>query len=641
MCGIAGFAHTPLLEVSHLKAMTGALSHRGPDFSSFRYFAETHSGLGSTLLSMTGTQLEGAQPIKHHDSDTWMTFNGEIYNHLSIREELKSYKYPFRTSTDTETVLAALLIWGVNACRRFNGEWAIALYSGKTHELTLIRDRYGIKPLYFLPYNGGVVFASEMKAFWSLSNVLELSVCHEYAIRAVLDPAEPELSGLTLTQDVAQIDPGCYATFSKLSAPTVGRWWFPNDSRADVPSSIRCQAALFSDLFKDACDVRYSHGGDVTFGISGGIDSSSILAATSSVINSKTENLVENRPKAFSFSSHDKDFDEYHFAELVSEFVGFELIKVSEPDLVDAADIAKLYEASILASEGLYYGSSLAHSLLYKSQANYGFNVSMDGHGADELLGGYTWHIQAQRKNNHLGSISFWRSLLQESRLLGDRVSFHWLKAQLRRGMRNYANSNTAIPCLELISRALEPMDDSNLHLNRNQNERRASNNHCLESVLNRDFHQTVLPRVLRHFDALSMAHGVEVRVPFLDHRIVSFIHSLPLESRISSTWTKLILRTAINSSLPSKIVWRREKRGFHSSLIKPLQTTLRPWIEDLLSSPIIYGGFGVNLPFMKTFYSKSIIQNKSTWNEQVIFWRLISLIVLSRQIHKQATPLK
>lgn len=376
MCGICGI-HSPDAppDLEAGLAMMGALSHRGPDGSG--YFRDRYTMLGHTRLAIVDT-AGGAQPMTGEDESVWVSFNGEIYNHVELRAELTARGHRFRTRCDTEAIVHAWEEWGPDCFRRFNGQWALAIWDRGTRTLTLSRDRLGVRPLYYTRVGSRLLFASECKALFTDAHVPR-----------DLDPAG---LGETLTfwstvaprtafAAVQQLPPGTFATVTGDGALNVESYWQPSfAARGDEPRrSIEENAELLRDAVIEATQLRFERA-DVPVGayLSGGLDS----AVTASVITRFTSAPLHT----FSLRFAEQEFDEGDHQRRMVEALGtaHHEVVVSERDVADAfPDVIRHAETALVRS------GPAPMMLLSQLVRDAGFSVVVTGEGADEVLAGY------------------------------------------------------------------------------------------------------------------------------------------------------------------------------------------------------------------------------------------------------------
>lgn len=375
MCGIAGI-HAPgqAPEIDDVLAMIGTLAHRGPDGSGC--LRDAGVALGHTRLAIVDT-AHGAQPMCNEDGSVWVVFNGEVFNHVELADELTRRGHVFRTRCDTEAIVHAWEEWGAECFSRFNGQWALAIWDRRTRRLILSRDRLGVRPLFYTREGSRLLFASEVKALFA-----------DGRVRREIDPAGVDqvfsmwstVAPRTVFAGVSQLPPGCYAV-ADADGMTVQRYWSPSfpDRHAETPQDLRENAERLRDAVTAATCLRFARA-DVPVGayLSGGLDS----AVTASVI----ARLPGVRLQTFSLRFTDDEFDEGGFQAQIADRLGTEhqSITVGERDIADVfPDVVRHAETVLLrtAPAPMFLLSRLARSS--------GCTVVVTGEGADEVLAGY------------------------------------------------------------------------------------------------------------------------------------------------------------------------------------------------------------------------------------------------------------
>lgn len=613
-----------------LKAMTDALSHRGPDDEGQYSDESTGTGLGHRRLSIIDLSPSGHQPMTYRDSRLWIVFNGEIYNFLEIRRELETKGHSFVSDSDTEVILAAYTEWATDCFSLFNGMWAVAIYDEKKGDLFLCRDRYGIKPLYYYTDNRQLIFGSEYKSFLAIAGKIGLKWDARALKTSLISAFQLESSGHTLFENVYNLLPGHYLKINE-SGIEMSRWWNTLDHLVECPRSLDDQAALFRDLFIDSCRLRLRSDVPVGTSLSGGLDSSSVLAAVSLLGNQRgrAERSAEDWQRTFIHTFDGTALDEKHYADMVADSVGAKKIYVSaEPE-----DFCRHVDDVLYSFESIYEGMPDSAWRVYQAQRKNGVVVSLDGHGADEALGGYNWYLSSAMENRPVLSRSYWSLLRQQKEMYGTSVPpLFALKAILRsiplarQAYRWAARSVTVNPLVpDFMSRAarkIEPYPEVISSL--------PDGFGALNSVLYQDFHHLILPRILKNFDTVSMAHGVEVRMPFMDYRLVNYIFSLPGQSKIGGGYSKLVLRQAMAGLLPEEIRLRKTKIGFNSPLPDWLKGILRPWVEDVLGSESPLRGL-IDMGKLGEYYSAKVATGKIGWDEGLTFWKYLNALRLTK----------
>ena len=522
--------------------------------------------------------------MSYADGRYWITYNGEIYNFLELRDELESCGHEFISDSDTEVILAAYTRWGEACQLRLNGMWAFAIWDRQERLLFLSRDRFGVKPLYYLHDHARFVFASEMKAFLALDWFPALFDPNILA-RALEAPKSIEGTEDSLLQGVKRLRGGYSLKLKLEQAPRITQWWSTMEHLVNVPPNLKDQVERFRELFFDACRIRMRSDVPLGTSLSGGLDSSSVICSMAQIrAGSATgERLATDWQRAFVAQYPGTTQDETSYAEEAVRVSGaIPIYKEINPDSVVEHFDECLYSQEEV--EDLHIGPWM----VYRELRRAGIVVSMDGHGGDETLAGYQRYPELAL----LEALGGWP---QPFRLLQLRATLKGMSPDLsvgrRIGQRLLRDRDGISKTRQLIGSIYRAF--------RNRGAPRASNGDNwlrpepqavnwmdyeadpaafsrFDSVgkqLYQDFHFTALPTILRNFDRCSMAHGVEIRAPFLDWRLVCFAFSLPTPSKIGGGYTKRILREAMRGVLPEVIRTRTDKIGFRNPVVD--------WIRD------------------------------------------------------------
>jgi len=565
MCGIAGIVNFRggVVEPSQITHLTNLLAHRGPDGAGTWFSADRHVALGHRRLAIIDPGAGGYQPMLSHDGRHVIVYNGEIYNFLELRRELEALGVNFRTQSDTEVILAAWRMWQEGMLSRFNGMWALAIFDTETKELFLARDRFGIKPLLYAISPERFVFASEQRALVQ-SRLIATSVDVDVARRLLLDAFGVEGSERTLCKEVRRLQGGHFMRLRE-GRLEIRRWWRTVDHLPPLPKTEAERVERFRELFQDAVALRMRS--DVPIGtcLSGGFDSSAVVCTMSAheKAGMGARDCTAWR-HAFVATFPGASNDERPMAEEAAAWAEVDPTFV-EIGLNDAlADLDRILDDN----DDVYIGLPSAAWLIYQALSRQQVRVSLDGHGADELMGAYRQEGQsaAFRMRNALAGLS---SNSEWARRGVDLLRALVIKRQghyfLRGGLRD-------IPAqLRLVG------DDDVLPPDWGSLNRR----------LYRMFHGTVLPTILRNFDRISMAHGIEVRMPFMDWRLVTYTMALPGASKSSNGYTKMIARRAMANQMPESIRMGRRKVGFNSPMPEWLNGPLSGWTAALLQQKV------------------------------------------------------
>ena len=576
MCGIAGLWNLNGEPISpeELNSFINSLAHRGPDGSDIYIDSNSNLGLGHRRLAIIDTSDGGRQPMSYADGRYWIVFNGEMYNFLELKAELEKLGYSFKTESDTEVILTAYHHWGEDCQLKFNGMWALAIWDSKERKLFVSRDRFGVKPMIYHFDENHFAFASEMKAFLALDwfepefdpAMVALALTNE---RLIEGDERCMLKGLN------HLLGGHCLTLRQGEAPKIRRWWNTLDHLETVPQKYEDQVARFRELFLDACRIRMRSDVPIGTALSGGLDSSSILCGMTHIRNTTnaSDRLAHEWQKAFIMTYPGAVIDERKYADEVIRKTG-----VTPIYCTGASDLYLDHFDDILFQYEEISDIHLGPWLVHKFQRENNVVVTIDGHGGDELLGGYPWHVTAALKDS-ISKFSPRRARdvlsIMKGLELFPQNQFYLKSAQALfwKMTKEDRQPWLAQPAAEFTSSAYE--HDMPLIKDRD----------ALFKALYVDFHFTQLPMNLRDFDRLSMAHGVEVRSPFMDWRLACYSFSLPSPVKIGSGFTKRILRDALKGILPEAIRTRTRKLGFPNLAEAWTSPRAQEFIRDVVNS--------------------------------------------------------
>ncbi len=587
MCGIAGILSERDADLSIIRAMTDVQSHRGPDGAGFALIgndqslqvalnrtlpsAHGHLALGHRRLAIIDTSSAGLQPFVSADEQLAMVFNGEVYNYVELRQELKSLGVEFRTATDSEVILAAYRQWGTDCFSRFNGMWALAIWDKRQGRLVLSRDRFGIKPLHLTQHEGKLYFASEIKALLTLPGLprrLNKTIAADFLRWGTVNHTQE-----TFFQGITAFPPGHYASIDMSQSPVlapVAFWRPPSDDRLAARSVSAGNAEdEFRTLFSSAVDLRMRSDVPVGACLSGGLDSSAIVCQVAEGLSD------DHRLATFTSASTDPAFDERSWSDLVIEKCGTEPHTVFPGEEGFGADL----DALILTQEEPFPTASIyAQYLLMKSARDADIPVLLDGQGADEALCGYRKYLvyallESAKQNQWASFLSGLTSLA----IRGDRgllrlsEGVRYLPAFLRRG--------NADPMAGLVQSGFQ--DDWDKSSPGSTLTTYRSSERQIDDLL-----RFSVPPLLRYEDRNSMAWSIESRVPFLDFRLVEYLLELPTKTKISKGQTKALMRNALRGLVPDAILDRRDKMGFVTAQNQWMQGSLGKAISAAFRSP-------------------------------------------------------
>ncbi len=608
MCGIAGFFNSSLTKANALECieqMLQSIAHRGPDARGTWW----HEGLmlGHNRLSIIDLSHEADQPMLYMGNA--IVFNGEVYNYPEIRKELLTKGYRFTTQSDTEVVMASYLEWGTDCVNHFVGMWAFALYDAKNKLLFASRDRFGIKPFYYIHKNGSFYFASELKGlkptpvFTNELNLNQVSrglqmgwLCYDDETYFDAIAALPAAHNLLIRFDN-----------NEMQDVEITRYW-------DVYTGEYSDATFaektdqFRELFAESIALHMRSDVPVATCLSGGLDSSAIVSE------------VQHQHPGTSYKSFsiyydgDGEVDERPFIhKVIDKYPAVDPFYKNPTDEEVKAEFHRaLYHADVPAT-----GSSfVSQYFLMKLISENGIKVVLDGQGSDEYLGGYMhsyYRLIADmiRGGKFGNAFSTTGSVAENLQLTGTKKMMHFAKSAL-----SSASSEQKLYAME-YSRYYpfllnEKPAQTPFYLTDPPGTK-------LDGFLYNLMFSTSLPSLLQYEDRNSMAFSIESRVPFLDHRLVKFAFSLRNDDKIKGIETKRILRQSLKDVLPEAIVNRKDKKGF----VTPGETKwLRGPLNHLMD--INYANF----PFLRKDLVKLIMDKhlKGDNSKSVLAWRIATL---------------
>jgi asparagine synthase (glutamine-hydrolysing) len=553
MCGIAGIVsrNTGLVTMQRMASATRCLQHRGPEQEGIYTDADGGAALGHRRLSIIDLTEAAAQPLRYLDRYI-IIHNGEIYNYLELRQELKELGYAFVSRSDTEVIAAAYAAWGDACPQRFDGMFSFALWDEQEKKLFAARDRFGEKPFFFFSDEEQFVFASELRALWTLGVPKEVSrpmIYNFLSISYTTNPADPKE---TFYKNVYKLPAASFLTCSlhDLQVKIQTYWQLDPANRLDI--SEEDAVAMFRERFDRSIGQRLRSDVPIGTSLSGGLDSSAVVAFCHRL---RAENYTH---RCFTASFKNSPTDERSWAEKVARQYGLEhhVVEMDGSDLV-----ALMTEVMGWQEEPFSTASVLAQYKVYELAKQCGVTVLLDGQGADEVLAGYhkyyRWYWQELYRTRELGK----SGELHAARALGVQETFGW-KEKAAAMLPEFTAS--LLQSRKSKQAYLHPdLDRDFAFTHKRQLYYTTPTSPDLNGVLYFNSFVQGLEELLRMADRNSMAHATEVRLPFLQHELVEFLFSLPPSLKIHNGWTKWLLRRSIENELPNEIAWRRDKKGF------------------------------------------------------------------------------
>jgi asparagine synthase (glutamine-hydrolysing) len=583
--------------------MLECISHRGPD-GVRQVIRDGRVGLGHRRLAIIDLSEDASQPMRS-DSGCEVILNGEIYNYLELRAELASGGAAFRTSSDTEVLLAAYDRWGVDCLRRLNGMFAFALYDPSRRTLLLARDRLGEKPLYYHRAGDGTfLFASEIKALLAYPGVMaraEMGSVYRF-LRHKLTEQDPA----TFFEGIASLPPAHYLELGVDDGGEVMQRYWTLDGSAEDPRPHDELVAAYRALLEDSIGIRLRADVAVGSSLSGGIDSSAVVGYLA---------LGRHLERQHTFSARFPGWplDEGRYIADVTALTGARSHEVEPaPDPTDLERVV-WHQDQPFGSLSIY-----AQWCVMRLAHEHGVTVLLDGQGADETLAGYHFYFGA-----------LFRYLARTGR---------W--ARLAREMQSFSATHGPARLRSLAFQAMPPAAANRLRrLRRGPGisasfarthapvaSSRASSERFrtdLDQVLASTLSESVLPGLLRYADRNSMAFGREVRLPYLDHRLVELAFSMPWEMKLSRGRTKRVLRESMRDYLPDSVRGRKDKIGYMPPQAAWLRGPLREWAEDLLASQRLAEREWTDAPAIRAMW-RSFRDGEDDLNGDI--WRFLSV---------------
>jgi asparagine synthase (glutamine-hydrolysing) len=620
MCGIAGIVNGTQPWPGSGHGILQALVHRGPDD---RGWFEPEAGeiiLYHTRLSILDISPQSAQPFRYLHYT--LVYNGEIYNYAELRQHLQQDGYRFETSGDTEVLAAAFDKWGIDCLHQLDGMFAFAIYDGFRQKLWLARDRFGEKPLYFFARYGAqtklkyLLFASEMKALWAAG--VPRQVNHKLMVNYLgLGLVQnPIVKTDTFFQEIQSLPPGYLIEVSTdVCKMQMRRWYKPYEQLTHLNKNPQTDtaevAAELNRLLVQSVGRRLRSDVAVGTSLSGGLDSSAIVAA---IHQAKTSGFTAGGWSNVCFTAIFPGFekDELTYSSRVAKHYGL-LHYTTAPT---ALQLAERFAVMMHHQEEPVQSSSVfTQYMVYATAAEEATTVLLDGQAADEILAGYPryshWYLQQLMRSSM-------RAMLAEKKLLRQNGMLEqW-------GWANYAAAYLPRAAAKMLQQKAwkqmlhAPLHPEYLHDNFDKHTLFKPEVKSLEDLLYFNTFNAGLEELLRYADRNSMAHGIEVRLPFLSHELVEYVFSLPSGFKIREGFGKWILRKAFEKHLPADIVWRRGKTGFEPPQAKWMQhEAMLPLINEAREKLIKQG-------LLQTSYANTAILASGAHAPQNYDWRIL-----------------
>lgn len=570
MCGITGFNWSDSIKISEL---TETLKHRGPDDTGI--FCDNNISIGQKRLSILDLSDAGHQPMfydrkngasskKHNTeliekSNIGIVFNGEIYNFKEIKNELNKKDYNFTSNCDTELVLAAYTEWGTACVEKFNGMWAFCIYDKQKNTLFLSRDRLGIKPLYYYESSDKFIFASELKPFFKAKIPFEIdnNALNHYFIFNCTPNDNSILS------NVKKLQAGENIIYSLSHSKIISKKKYRTTKFGNNNLSLQKASSQLYKLLEDSVKKRLLSDVEVGAFLSGGIDSSVIVYFMQKYVESL---------KTFSISFDYKEYNESSYARLVANKFGTKHHEIK----FTAHDIKKLIDELPFYYDNPFGDSSMIPTYLVSKVASNHVSVVLSGTGSDEIFAGY------KRYKEYLTLLKLFKKPTAVKKIITGLYSLKDTdKANKLRELLNTKDTTTLY--FKLLSDLYRGNTPYKTYLSKIDNLKAYfSQDNPINNILNLDQNLYLSEDLLVKEDRATMAHSLEGRVPFLDHRIVDFANSLPVNYKLKNGTSKYILKKTFENYIPQSIL-KRKKRGFGVPLKHYFRKELKEYGESII----------------------------------------------------------
>ncbi|HEX8747021.1 MAG TPA: asparagine synthase (glutamine-hydrolyzing) [Pyrinomonadaceae bacterium] len=627
MCGIAGLLNLASEPVPGLgrqiAVMNRQLQHRGPDGEGMWQHPNHHAGFAHRRLKIIDLST-GDQPMTD-GAGNWITYNGEIYNYIELREEIG--REQFVTTSDTEVALRAYRKWGADSVNHLRGMFAFALWDEAEQTLFCARDRFGIKPFYYTIVDDVFYFASEIKALLPFVKKIEtnLEAFKEYLAFQFC------LSGRTLFRDIHELMPG-HTLRIRNGQLSVERYWEVY-YHLDFEHTARYFEEQLQEMLADS--VRVHLRSDVPLGayVSGGMDSS-IVASLSS---KQSDREFIGFTGKFSFS---EDYDESRYARALADHCGFELQEVD----ITASDFIENIRKVIYHLDFPVAGPGSFPQYMVSMLASRSRKVVLGGQGGDEIFGGYTRYLIAYFeqciKAAIDGTMNNGNFIVTYESIIPNLTALKNYKPLLQEFWREGLFEEMDKRYFRLINRAPELNDEIRWEMLNGYSPFESlrtvfnGNNVGKESYFDLMTHfdfKTLLPALLQVEDRVSMAHGIESRVPFLDHPLIEMIATIPADIKFKDGTMKRVLKDAMRHVLPKVIVDRKDKMGFPTPLNEWIRGEAHEFVRDILTT--------------QKALSRDVIDNRTVvegldteprFGRKI--WGLLSLELWQQEFHDKAS---
>lgn len=586
MCGFAGFIDFKGNgDLSLVQVMADTLVHRGPDDQGYEFLncGNTSVGFGFRRLSIIDLSPTGHQPMFSEDRNTVIMMNGEIYNYMEIRKELEGSGCVFRSGSDTEVVLQSFIRNGISAIEKFIGMFAISILDIEKRKCYLVRDRAGVKPLFYHQYNNGFLFASELKAFHkhpAFVKKLDQSALKTFFFNGNI-PAPA-----SIFENTFKVEPGTFIEIDleKRDVRSIQYWDVFNAYRQPLSDVSYSDALIETEkLLESACSYRMVADVPVGVFLSGGYDSSAVAALLSKNI---------NKLNTFTIGFDDKKFDESPHAKAVATHLGtnhHEYFCTTREAMDILPEIATIYDEP-------FGDSSAIPTTLVSRIARKHVTVALSADAGDELFAGYPRHQKIRKyleKTNAIPEVlaTTAAGLMAVSKLRNPSIS----KADLPEKLRAYLAAKGPLKRFHVVNQTYTEKEINRLvrsknafcHLPFDDDNKLAASKDVLNSILAVEYKTYLVDDILQKVDRATMSASLEGREPFLDHRLVEWLAVLPADFKLKNEISKRLLKDIVHKYIPPSIM-ERPKMGFGIPVKDWLRTELRELFEEIMDEKFL-----------------------------------------------------
>jgi asparagine synthase (glutamine-hydrolysing) len=617
MCAILGYVFNDVnyiptsIDVNQFQDSLNLMSHRGPDNSTIDILPGAL--LGHNRLSIIDLSDSANQPFYSKDKRYSLVYNGEIFNFVEIRQELIALGYQFFSNTDTEVLLNSYFEWGHNCLDKFNGMFAFLIYDTKENTYFAARDHFGIKPIYYSITKNGIIFSSEIKPL--LSYIGNVKINHEY-LSKYIETLSVDYGNGTLFNDVYQLEAGHF--MSSLTSYNQNCWFnLENEVRVYKEKNTIDQIKIdYKNYLWESIKLRLRSDVKLAVTLSGGLDSSAVYAISSKLMDSIP-------PTAFSVKSNILNSIDSEF-ETAAETV--KLYNGNIVEVMNTSEFSKheIYKSLCNQEMPTWSLSHVLYDRVYNKIRENGIKVLLEGHGNDEILGGYPTHIS-----------ECVRSLIINGDIKSALIASKIYSNSLYKGYSSFKKSSYLIflgnifTPLKYIYQSIryKLSEESKVFPKRKLKNLSFKINRLthFQNVLLKLVTYQIVPTVLRTFDRSTMSASIEMRPPFMDPKVVICSISLPDTERVGFFGQKHILRSTMIGMLPDSVLLEKVKRGFTADIRKFILTFTRNDIIDLLSKYSLE--LKINSNESLKVYDK-FCSNSNDWESAQLLNKILSLLI-------------